>query len=380
VKLIKRTIAVVVALSVIIGCLYGISSAADKYDIYPIAENHSLNGKIIFLDAGHGKGNLNGAGTYLEHEGNLTIALLVKQNLENCGATVIMTRPDETDVDSYERMALVNKTALQEIRKEYVKNLENTSLETQKAKLQENINEIDELIAVMQTVIDDPELSPKYFNSPWAINTRISSELKRIFEYEACQTIQENMLLLSIHANAATGSGYTSVKGTVTYYLNNTFSDNLKYYTDYAFVDQSIAFSQLIQDNVVNAGNFKDRGLAVNNFFMLRECNMPACLLEVAFFTNSSDRAKLQNESYQKRIATGITYAIQEYFEIYGGIDYLMGDINDDGIISNADVIAIARFLVDLIPEPDLMIADFDNDGAVTNSDLLELARIIVNS
>lgn len=377
---INRAVAVIIIISVFAGCFYSTAPAADKYDGYPVPENDSLRGKTVFLDAGHGKGNPNGEEGYFEHEGNLTIALLVKKNLERCGADVIMTRPDENDIDSYARMSIINLNVLQKIQNEYIKKLNVAVDEEEIDELQADIDELQELIAVMQSVIDAPELSPEYYNSPWNINKEISSELKRIFEYEACEYVQKNMLFLSIHANAASGSNYQTANGTVTYYLHNEFKDNQKYYTDYAFADQSKTFAELIQQEVVSAGGFRSCGIAVNNFFMLREQNIPAALLEVAFFTNPSDRAKLQSEAYQKRIASGITFSIQEYFAKYGKWEILSGDVNYDGIVTNADVIIIARYLVDTLEliDDQLLRADFNNDGQLDNIDLISLAKYIV--
>ncbi|MBE6948741.1 MAG: DUF4981 domain-containing protein [Ruminococcaceae bacterium] len=58
----------------------------------------------------------------------------------------------------------------------------------------------------------------------------------------------------------------------------------------------------------------------------------------------------------------------------------LPGDVNEDGRLTNADVIAIARYLVDLeaFTESQLIRADYDVDGIVSNLDLIKTARAIV--
>lgn len=135
----------------------------------------------------------------------------------------------------------------------------------------------------------------------------------------------------------------------------------------------------MMQDEVVTAGDFRDRGLAINNFFMIREHNIPGALLEVAFYTNPSDRAKLMSEKYQKRITSGITYAVQDYFEIYSPEpEPIMGDVNNDGEVSNADAVIVARYLVDLITEIDIEVADISGDGIITNADLVSIAKMLV--
>lgn len=60
--------------------------------------------------------------------------------------------------------------------------------------------------------------------------------------------------------------------------------------------------------------------------------------------------------------------------------DYMAGDITADGKVTNADVIALARYLVDLVEfnADQLIIADFNGDGKINNTDLIKLARSIV--
>ncbi len=75
---------------------------------------------------------------------------------------------------------------------------------------------------------------------------------------------------------------------------------------------------------------------------------------------------------------------------VVGGIDgavildnnYETGDVDLDGIVSNADVIALARYLVDLIEfdAVQLVIADYDADDEIDNSDLVKLVRSIVEA
>lgn len=76
-----------------------------------------------------------------------------------------------------------------------------------------------------------------------------------------------------------------------------------------------------------------------------------------------------------------------EPFEILGNQgyiiienDYLDGDITADGKVTNADVITLARYLVDLVEfnADQLIVADFDGNGKINNADLIKLARAIV--
>ena len=61
-------------------------------------------------------------------------------------------------------------------------------------------------------------------------------------------------------------------------------------------------------------------------------------------------------------------------------IDYIVGDVNGDGYIANADVLIIFRYIYDANKFP-LMekAADVTHDGCVTNADVLKIFRYIYN-
>ncbi len=81
--------------------------------IYP-AENQygiGLYDKVIVVDAGHGGNDSGGAeGGLKESNSNLSLAFILEEELEAAGATVIMTRRDDTSLNTYERYAKVLET------------------------------------------------------------------------------------------------------------------------------------------------------------------------------------------------------------------------------------------------------------------------------
>lgn len=69
----------------------------------------------------------------------------------------------------------------------------------------------------------------------------------------------------------------------------------------------------------------------------------------------------------------------------YIAIKGIAGDLNMDGEITNADVVTLARYLVDLITDADQIAAieataDINGDGKINNVDLIKLARVIVEA
>lgn len=282
--------------------------STDKYSVYPMAPADTLKGKIVFLDPGHGlmaDGRSSGGAYagYIERKYTLVFANLVKQNLENLGATVVMTRSGDADVDNILRMAAANKYALETIRKG----------ETDEG----NIRELDRLIGLMKDILSGAKPASAYFNTPYDYTYKrvINSDLAKVFAFEgASQKVSDDMLFMSIHTNATPEPVNESQNGTGVYYLDNNCPSSRNYYTQYAYTDKEAQFAKLLLDEVSTAGDFRKDGIGINDYFMLRECNIPCTDLEVAYHTNASDRAKLTNGDSQKRIANGITYAILEYF------------------------------------------------------------------
>lgn len=367
-------------------------SAADKYDGYPLAKSDQLKGKIVFLDAGHGDETTNSVGSYKEAEFALAEVMLVKENLENLGATVLLTRSTSSDVYFYERTAQVNIWAIDIILEKY-----NYLLSKGDSAAKSSIDELNTLKNHMNSVIKDNSKAPIYFNTPYSTSEPISSVLKRVFEYENTPEIYENVIFISIHSNA---DGSTATNGTVVYYINNSFEDSKNYYTNYSNVERNEKLATLLGNQVSTAGRFKNRGLQVNDFYMIREINIPSALIEVAFHTNDSDRAKLSDTNYRKRIANGIAYGVVEYFDYYKSSEtitpeptatpdptavptdtpiptqaplFYKADLDDDGIINAADALIILKHAAKLIElEGDkLLMADTDRNEIINSTDAL---------
>lgn len=101
-------------------------------------------------------------------------------------------------------------------------------------------------------------------------------------------------IFVSIHCNAFNKS---TAKGVETYsYPNSTKGAKL---------------AKLIQDSVISEKLYTvNRGTKTANFAVLRETNMPAALIELAFITNSQDAEILKNRQDELAVAVakGILY------------------------------------------------------------------------
>lgn len=100
-------------------------------------------------------------------------------------------------------------------------------------------------------------------------------------------------LYLSIHINATTKK---STRGTMTLYYPSSAQ---------GFTGKD--FAKIVQKNLLSALKTDDKNTRSRpDLIVLRETSMPAALAEIAFLTNSSDRANLLKESFRQKAAQAL--------------------------------------------------------------------------
>ena len=288
------------------------------------AAENDLQGRVVILDAGHGAGNVNGYAGYEEHSAMLGLALKIKPLLEDRGATVLLTRPTETNVDLPVRVGLINKWALEAVRdakqRELSKTQENNAGNAAQT-LQSELDELDRLIGIMQNVIARPgRYATTYFNYPfdYTYTQTIHPDLRKVFEYENDPEIRSRFLMISLHSNATGRPINTSVNGADVFYSTNTNRKNTQYYDNYSYVAPCYNFGALLLDRIEAIG-IRKRGVVEEHWFMIREINIPGVLVENGFHTNAQDRALLSSDTFMDNLAQAYVETITEYFVSYIG-------------------------------------------------------------
>ncbi|WP_391574952.1 N-acetylmuramoyl-L-alanine amidase [Cohnella sp.] len=104
-------------------------------------------------------------------------------------------------------------------------------------------------------------------------------------------------LFVSIHGNTYEDAG---VSGTETYYYH----------------DNSRSLADIMQRQVVQASGFRDRGVKKQDFFVLKDTEMPAVLIEAGYVTNPQEEKAMLTEDVQSRIAASILEGIKEYLNL----------------------------------------------------------------
>lgn len=292
----------------------------------------TLHGRVIILDPGHGQGNTNIFEGYDEQVRMLALAHRIKPLLEERGATVLMTRPTEEDVILPVRAAMLNRWALEAIRDARQRELEFSESEQGARRVQRDLDEIDRLLAIIQSVIDDPERNaPIYLNFPFdtTYTRAIHPDWRRIFELQNDPLISDNYLVISLHSNATPRPINTAMNGVDIFYMSNARRNNGAYFANYAHERHSFHFANLLIDNIVTTGLNK-RGVSPHYFLIIREHNLPAVLVENGFHTNAADRARLQDDAFLDRLAMVYADTISHYFANMDEIpDQVPGRLHD---------------------------------------------------
>ncbi|MED0936572.1 N-acetylmuramoyl-L-alanine amidase [Bacillus cereus] len=117
-------------------------------------------------------------------------------------------------------------------------------------------------------------------------------------------------IFVSIHANA---SQKHDGHGTETFYYKGSEKKELT-----EREKDSYMLADKIQKRLVKALDTRDRGVKPEDFYVLRENEMPAVLTELAFLDNSEDYEKLASESGRQIAAEAIFAGILDYYEWKG--------------------------------------------------------------
>ncbi len=105
-------------------------------------------------------------------------------------------------------------------------------------------------------------------------------------------------VFVSVHAN---GFENPAAHGTSTHYMDNH--------------QDSRPLAQLVHSHMLSEVERRDRGVKISNFHVLRETNMPSCLVEIAFVTNPEEEALLKTTAFREKAARGIVQGLMVFFD-----------------------------------------------------------------
>lgn len=98
-------------------------------------------------------------------------------------------------------------------------------------------------------------------------------------------------LFISLHSNS---NEEPSINGAMTFY----------------YADAAKPLAENIQRSLVKATGAANKGIETATFYVLRNANAPAVLVEMGFVTNPTEEQKLDSSEYQVKLAQGIYQGI----------------------------------------------------------------------
>ncbi|HWQ89563.1 MAG TPA: N-acetylmuramoyl-L-alanine amidase [Desulfitobacteriaceae bacterium] len=78
---------------------------------------------------------------------------------------------------------------------------------------------------------------------------------------------------------------------------------------------ESLQLANKIQSELPSALQTNDMGVRKANFYVIKNANMPAVLVEAAYISNPYEEARLQNPVFRKNVAAAIYHGIYKYFQ-----------------------------------------------------------------
>ena len=154
-----------------------------------------------------------------------------------------------------------------------------------------NLNEKDIVLSISNELA---KLSDKKIE---IITLRNEDKFLTLKDRVAFVNAQNADLLLSLHCNANSNA---EVRGVEAFYYDKN-----------DFEKQSLSFSEILVKDQLEI--FKNRGkVKIASFYMLKNVNCPAVVLELGFITNENDREILTNQEQQKIISKSIHKSLME--------------------------------------------------------------------
>ncbi|WP_066172840.1 cell wall-binding repeat-containing protein [Bacillus marinisedimentorum] len=129
----------------------------------------------------------------------------------------------------------------------------------------------------------------------------------------------DNSVFVSVHHNASPTSPY--VKGYETYYYDGVNHYKSSWPPDpiqLGYLDFSKRLAYSIHPNVVKSTGMYDRKVHNDqSFYVIRNAQMPAVLLELGYMTNRDEERLIKSDSRQQKAAEGVTQGIINYFKVF---------------------------------------------------------------
>ncbi|MGL5315501.1 MAG: N-acetylmuramoyl-L-alanine amidase family protein [Peptostreptococcaceae bacterium] len=134
------------------------------------------------------------------------------------------------------------------------------------------------------------------------IETRDTDEFLSLSERVEISNKSNADIFISLHCNAVE-TDPSSYYGVETFYFRDDTKD-------------SYNLAESIQNSIITNLEANDRGVKKENYYVIKNTQAAAALIEMGFLTNDSECRKLADEKYQTKMARAIVQGIYNYFSL----------------------------------------------------------------
>lgn len=278
-----------------------------------------LTGISVIIDPGHGGQDggsiypVNSASPFIvEKTITLEVARKLADQLEDLGASVLLTREDDAWRSVYYRIALASQTVLDG----FIAGL------ADRGRTASGVNNLTEQLTEIMTINNDSASSGGrgIMNG---LGAGASQRLLMDINYQFPE-----VLLVSLHCNALANN--ESVSGTQVFYQTSDQSyaiqnssvrnqdplANAPVYMMYRDKERR-RLANLIHGEIVGSLPsllFQGEAVQDSDYAILRELNLTSVMVELGFVSNASDRQILTSQLDQSTIATAMSRAIYRFY------------------------------------------------------------------
>jgi N-acetylmuramoyl-L-alanine amidase len=226
---------------------------------------------IVVLDPGHGGKDYGAIGlTSNEKSINLAVAQLVAESLKKDDSiNVVMTRNDDTFLSLQERANVANRAHGDLF-------------------ISIHVNSVDRNARNRTTVAGA---------SVYTLGLHRTAE-----NLEVAKRENAVMVLEPDYSTTYSGFNPNSTESYIVFELNQNIH-----------LDRSVQFAQLVQEELVNTAERKDKGVRQAGFWVLMATSMPAVLIELDFICNPESEKYISSRNGQRHLADAIVNAITSY-------------------------------------------------------------------
>lgn len=140
--------------------------------------------------------------------------------------------------------------------------------------------------------------------------TRLEASLKRM-GYQTVMTRRSDYFIsLPQRVNAA--NSYRNAIF-VSIHFNYTWKEHVSGLETFYYNSEGQSLARYVQSSLVRQTRTVDRSAKFARFYVIRNCKLPAILVEGGFVSNENERNRMKSAWFRESIARGIAEGIQRY-------------------------------------------------------------------